>query len=193
MQINSFHIAACKIQSVDQFSSKPISVNSVRKAAHIQYSWFKSQQTRLWKKPTYRRTLEQFMNMFKFLTNRSEKVIKIFRKIKSLSKCFVIIHGKLMHFFFISVTPLVKVHCRNPSTVNVTDNFTCLCEASGGNLTANVTWYKGNKKIGESGKAEQILRRINVSRDDAGIYRCEAKSHVSAINETEVELIVNCK
>ena len=87
----------------------------------------------------------------------------------------------------------MKVNCHRPLIVNVTDNFACLCEASGGNPTAYVTWYKGNKTIGKSGKEEQTLRLINVGRDDAGIYRCEAESHESAINMMEIELIVNCK
>jgi hypothetical protein len=77
--------------------------------------------------------------------------------------------------------------------VNVTDNFICVCKASGGNPPADVTLYKGNKQIGQSKKGEQTLRLINVDRNDAGTYRCEAKSHDSAVNETEIELIVNCK
>ena len=87
----------------------------------------------------------------------------------------------------------MTVDCSSPSTVNATGNFTCTCTSSGGRPLANVTWFKGNKMIGESRKRNQTLRLNNVGRDHNGTYRCEAKSHDTAINRTEIELIVNCE
>ena len=91
------------------------------------------------------------------------------------------------------MTPLVQVDCRSPTIVNITDDFTCVCKGLGGNPAADVTWYKGNEQKSGSGKEEQDLNIHNCNKADAGIYRCEAKSHEKAKNETEVELIVNCK
>ena len=53
-------------------------------------------------------------------------------------------------------------------------------------------WYKRNVQIGGTGKEEQTLRLPNVGKDDSGIYRCEAKSHEQAKNETRIELILKC-
>ena len=73
------------------------------------------------------------------------------------------------------------------------DYFACECNGSDGNPPADVTWYKGNTQIGDTGKGKAILVRSDVDKDDSGTYRCEATSHEKAKNETIVELIVNCK
>ena len=77
--------------------------------------------------------------------------------------------------------------------MNQSDNFTCKCNGTDGNHPADVTWYKDNTKIGDTGKEEAILVLNGVNKDDNGTYRCEARSHGRAKNETSVKLIVNCK
>ena len=92
------------------------------------------------------------------------------------------------------MTPIATVDCFSLTTVNQSDNFTCKCKETDGNPPADVTWYKDNKKIvGATGKEEAILVLSGVNKDDNGTYRCEARSHGRAKNETSVKLIVNCK
>ena len=80
------------------------------------------------------------------------------------------------------------------TTVNQSDNFTCKCKGADGNPPADVTWYKDNTKIGDTGKEEAILRFLNVDRDDSGTYICEAKSRIEETkNTTQCQVIVNCK
>ena len=77
--------------------------------------------------------------------------------------------------------------------MNQSDYFTCQCNRTDGNPPANVTWYKDRIQI-VTGKEKAILALSNVDKDNSGTYRCEAKSGVEeAKNETEIELIVNCK
>ena len=76
--------------------------------------------------------------------------------------------------------------------MNQSDYFACECKGTDGNPPADVTWYKNNAKI-VAGKEKAILCFTNVDKDDSGTYRCEAKSHEKAKNETSIELIVNCK
>ena len=87
----------------------------------------------------------------------------------------------------------MTVSCASIITVNQTDNFTCECNGTDGNPPADVTWYKDNRRQNVTGKERAILRLSNVSKDDNGTYRCEAKSHERAKNETTIELYVNCK
>ena len=87
---------------------------------------------------------------------------------------------------------MVTVYCSSRITLNTSDDFTCKCKGQGCNLASNVTWYKGNVQIRGTRKEEQILRLLNVGKDDSGIYRCEAKNHKQAKNETRIEIIVNC-
>ena len=84
------------------------------------------------------------------------------------------------------------VNCANSTTVKQTYNFTCECEGKDGNPPANVTWYKDNRTI-VTGKEELMLLLTNVDRDDDGTYRCEAKSHERAKDETTIKLIVTGK
>ena len=76
--------------------------------------------------------------------------------------------------------------------MNESDYFACECKGTDGNPPADVTWFKDSTQI-ITGKEEAILRFTNVDKDDNGKYRCEAKSHEKAKNETSIELIVNCK
>ena len=76
--------------------------------------------------------------------------------------------------------------------MNQGDNFACECKETDGLPPANVTWYKSNTKI-VTGKEKAILRFSNVDKDDNGTYRCEAKSHEKAKNETSIELIATSK
>ena len=70
------------------------------------------------------------------------------------------------------------------------DEFTCICTGKGDNPPADVTWYKGNKRI-ITGKEEAILRFSYVKKEDNGTYKCEAKRLDEAKIEI-IELIVNC-
>ena len=88
---------------------------------------------------------------------------------------------------------MVTVECSSSTTVNTSDSFTCACKGKGGKPPANVTWYIGNDVKSITGKEEKILHVFSAKRDDSGTYRCEAKSHEVAKNDTEIELIVNCK
>jgi hypothetical protein len=76
--------------------------------------------------------------------------------------------------------------------VNEGDNFTCVCRGEGGNLPANVTWYKDDIQIGGTGKEEQTLTLSNVVRTASGTYKCVAKIH-TLMNGKSIEIIVYCK
>ena len=77
--------------------------------------------------------------------------------------------------------------------MNQSDYFACGCNGTNGNPPADVIWYKDNTQI-VTGKEKAIVRFPNVKRNAGGTYRCVAKSGIEeAKNETEVELIVNCK
>ena len=84
------------------------------------------------------------------------------------------------------------LNCSSPTTLTQGGYFACECKATDGNPPADVTWYKNNAKI-VTGKEKAILSFPNVDKKDSGSYRCEAKSHEQAKNETFMELIVNCK
>ena len=94
-----------------------------------------------------------------------------------------------MPFYHFSVTPIITVNCSNSTTLALGDYFTCQCNGTDGNPPADVTWYKDNTKI-VTGKEKAILVLRNVDKDDNATYRCEAKSHEKAKNETSMELIV---
>ena len=78
------------------------------------------------------------------------------------------------------------------ASANQSDNFVCKCEGKDGYPVANVTWYNSSGVI-VTGKENAILSLSNVSKDNSGMYRCEAKSSERAKNETSIQLIVNCK
>ena len=93
---------------------------------------------------------------------------------------------------YIPVTPIISVNCSNPTTVNQSDYFACECKGTDGKPLAKVTWYKNNTQI-ITGKENANLVLTNVDKDDSGTYRCVAKNHEEAVNETSMELIVNCE
>ena len=76
--------------------------------------------------------------------------------------------------------------------VNEGDNFTCVCRDEGGNLPANVTWYKDGVQIGGTGIEEQTLALSNVDKTASGTYKCVAKIH-TLIDGKSIEIIVYCK
>ena len=96
------------------------------------------------------------------------------------------------YYIFILETPKVKVNCSSPKTMNESNYFACECQGIDGNPRANVTWYKGNEIVA-TGKEKAVFTFPSVSKDDNGTYRCEAKSHKKAKNETSIHIIVQCK
>ena len=96
-------------------------------------------------------------------------------------------------FYSISATPMITVNCSDPSTVHEGDNFTCECKGTDGYPPANVTWYKNNTKIGDTGIENATLSLSEVDKEDNGTYRCEAKSSEKTKNETFLDLIVTSK
>ena len=87
---------------------------------------------------------------------------------------------------------MITVNCSNVTYANQSDNFACECNGTDGNPPADVTWYNSSGKI-VTGKENAILSLSNVSREDNGTYRCEAKSHEMARNEISIDLFVTCK
>ena len=97
-------------------------------------------------------------------------------------------------YFFFSEVPIITVNCSSSTTVKEGDYFACECKGTDGNPPADVTWYKDNTKIGDTGNKKAILRFTDVKRGHSGTYSCEAKSGIGNVkNETEIGLIVNCK
>ena len=96
-------------------------------------------------------------------------------------------------FCDISEIPNISVSCSSSTTVNQSDYFVCECKGTDGKPSpANVTWYKNGTELG-TGEEKATLVRSNVRIHDDGTYRCEAKSHEKAKNETSIKLIVNSK
>ena len=86
--------------------------------------------------------------------------------------------------------------CSSPIIVHEGDNVSCACQGQGGNPPADVTWYKDNHKIGESGKEEKTLTLTNVTNEkDDGSYKCVAQSYPNKMFQDEVivRVIVTCK
>ena len=76
--------------------------------------------------------------------------------------------------------------------MNRGDHIVCECKGTDANPPADVSWFKDNRPI-ITGKEEAILVLSNVDKDDTGMYRCEAKTHEEAKNETSIEFVVNCE
>ena len=68
----------------------------------------------------------------------------------------------------------------------------CECKGTEANPPADVSWFKDKRPI-ITGKEEAISVLSNVDKDDTGMYRCEAKTHEEAKNETSIEFVVNCE
>ena len=81
----------------------------------------------------------------------------------------------------------------SPERVNEGDSVTCVCRGEGGNPPTNVTWYKDGVQIGGTGNEEQTLTLRNVNRADSGTYVCLTQSHINAMDEKSIKVIVNCK
>ncbi len=81
--------------------------------------------------------------------------------------------------------------------VNEGGNVTCLCEGRDGNPPADVTWYKGDRTTGLTGKEKITLTLHNVSEKDGGSYKCVAQSYPSIMFKdekiVEVKVKLNCK
>ena len=91
-----------------------------------------------------------------------------------------------LFYFTIRIIPEVSINCSNPTTVIQSDNFACECKGTDGNPPADVTWYKDNTLIGDSGEKKAISSLSNVDKDDDGTYKCEAKSGTEeAKNKTD--------
>ena len=94
-----------------------------------------------------------------------------------------------------SVKSSVALGCASLIAVNEGDAVVCECKGQGGNPLADVTWFKDNKKIGRTGKEQQVLALSDVNRKDNGTYTCVAQNHVNATDEKsiEVKIRLNCK
>ena len=90
----------------------------------------------------------------------------------------------------IAVKPHATV-CSSSITVNEGGNVYCVCQGQGGKPPAEVTWYKDNRKIGETGKEERTLILTNVTHEkDDGNYTCVAQSYPNKMFQDEVEVKV---
>ncbi|XP_028407292.1 deleted in malignant brain tumors 1 protein-like [Dendronephthya gigantea] len=86
--------------------------------------------------------------------------------------------------------PNVIVNCSSFIAVNLGDDITCLCKAKGGNLPANVTWYKDGVQFGDTEQEQNVLNLSNVSETDNGTYTCVGKSH-TLTDEKSIEVDFN--
>ena len=57
-----------------------------------------------------------------------------------------------LFYFTIRITPKISINCSNPTTVIQSDNVACECKGRDGNPPADVTWYKDDALIGDSGE-----------------------------------------
>ena len=87
---------------------------------------------------------------------------------------------------------MVTASCPSSVTKTEGDDLKCVCRGKDGNPPANVTWYKGGVRIGESGKEEQLLFLHDLNRTDGGKYKCIAQSH-TLTNEKSIDVFVYCK
>ena len=76
-----------------------------------------------------------------------------------------------LFYFTIRIIPKISINCSNPTTVIQSDNFACECKGTDGNPPADVTWYKDNALIGDSGEKKAISALSNVDKDDDGTYK----------------------
>ena len=99
-----------------------------------------------------------------------------------------------MVYNLISEKPTATLNCPNTTTLNEGDDFSCLCRGEDGNPPANVTWYKDDKKIGETRKKEQLLTLTNVGDTNSGTYKCLAVSYPREDYQDRETLgiVVNC-
>ena len=91
-----------------------------------------------------------------------------------------------------SERPSVSINCSSLNTINEGDNFSCECKGEGGKPPANVTWYKDDIKIGQTGIVTQTLTLSKVDNRASGTYKCVANSY-SLKTQKSIKLIVYCK
>ena len=100
----------------------------------------------------------------------------------------------MMHIS-LTVSALITIHPQN-ELVNVSDNVTFTCEASG-SPPINYRWlYNGNYIMDDPGHIEgantDILMIINVLVTDWGMYSCEATNIVNSATSNEATLQGEC-
>ena len=87
----------------------------------------------------------------------------------------------------VQVMPNLFSNCSD-ITVHEGDNITCLCEATNGNPAAELswTWRKSGKNMMH---LNTILTLQRISRNQSGVYTCQAKSH-DLVNKTSFRIHV---
>ena len=76
--------------------------------------------------------------------------------------------------------------------MNEGDDLWGECRGEGGNLPANVTWYKGHVQIVGTGRVNRTFNIAKVDNTASGIYKCVAQNH-TLVDEKSVKLTVYCK
>ena len=71
----------------------------------------------------------------------------------------------------------------------VGSDFSCVCRNVGGNPRPNITWYHGNRKIGDTSFGKNILHFTNVTIQNSGKYTCMVQSYILK-DEESTEVIV---
>ena len=95
-------------------------------------------------------------------------------------------------YVFFSDDPKAWTNCPKKITLSEGENFSCRCNASGVKLIATANWIKKGKYLGEQSNFHQQLSLLNISRNSAGIYVCQAKIN-TLTDEKTTEIIVECK
>ena len=88
-----------------------------------------------------------------------------------------------------SEKPTATLTCSNRVVLNEGEDFSCKCEAKGGNPPGNVTWYKNRRQFGNG---DSMLTLTGANKNDTANYVCVAQSYTLK-DETTVEVTVFCK
>ena len=99
-----------------------------------------------------------------------------------------------MVYNLISEKPTATLNCPDITTLNEGNDFSGYVQEKNGNPPANITWFKNDKKIGETRKKEQLLTLNDVDNTDSGPYKCVAESypHEDYQDRRTLGILVNC-
>ena len=68
----------------------------------------------------------------------------------------------------------------------------CICYGTNGNPPPTALWSKGCEEISDVGYSKETFYLKNVSKEDAGTYRCTVRSY-NLTDEKAIKVIVNCE